>query len=124
MNRRRSILIPIVVLVAAVAITVVATASSSTDKKKPAGTLQVRQTNTNLGKVLVDAKGRTLYELSADGKNKSTCSGACAANWPPAKSPAKPTVGSGVTKAKLKVITRDDGSKQLSYAGHPLYRFA
>jgi predicted lipoprotein with Yx(FWY)xxD motif len=88
-------------------------------KKKPALALR----STSLGKVLVDSKGRTLYMFGADTKNKSNCADACADNWPPAQAPSKLTVGPGVSKRKLKVIKRADGSKQLSYAGHPLYRF-
>ena len=99
----------------------VASASSTTSAKAKPATLKLRQTG--LGKILVDSKGRTLYEFGHDKKNKSRCSGQCAANWPPAGSPAKPTVASGIDKSKLKVITRGDGSRQLSYNGHPLYRF-
>jgi predicted lipoprotein with Yx(FWY)xxD motif len=85
--------------------------------------LAVRKTS--LGKVLVDSKGRTLYRFGADTKkNVSTCTGACAQNWPPAASPRKPKAGAGVSAKRLKVITRSDGTRQLSYAGHPLYRFA
>src|SRR4051794_1625296 len=89
-------------------------------KSKPKA-LQLR--STSLGKVLVDSKKRTLYMLTADGKNTSTCSGACAANWPPAKAPKKPKVAAALKQRKLKVIKRSDGTKQLAYAGHPLYRF-
>jgi predicted lipoprotein with Yx(FWY)xxD motif len=94
-------------------------AHSAAAKKKP--TLALR--TTGLGKVLVDSKGRTLYMFGADTKNRSNCADACAGNWPPAKAPSKPTVGKGVSKRKLKVIKRADGTKQLSYAGHPLYGF-
>jgi predicted lipoprotein with Yx(FWY)xxD motif len=79
--------------------------------------------STSLGKVLVDSQGRTLYAFGHDLKNMSRCSGACASNWPPALSPSKPKVGAGIAKAKLRVIKRSDGSRQLSYAGHPLYRY-
>src|SRR5689334_17351276 len=89
-------------------------------KPKPKA-LQLR--STDLGRVIVDSKKHTLYMLTADGKNSSTCSDACAANWPPAKAPKKPKLGSGLSKDKLKVIKRSDGTKQLAYAGHPLYRF-
>jgi predicted lipoprotein with Yx(FWY)xxD motif len=109
-------------LVAVVAGAAVAASGSTTmaAKTKPP-TLKLRKTG--LGKVLVDSKGRTLYAFGHDKKNKSRCSGQCAANWPPAGSPAKPTVAKGITKSKLKVIKRGDGSRQLSYNGHPLYRF-
>jgi predicted lipoprotein with Yx(FWY)xxD motif len=79
--------------------------------------------STSLGKVLVDSKGRTLYAFGHDLKNKSRCSGECASDWPPALSPAKPKPGAGISKAKLRVIKRSDGSRQLAYAGHPLYRY-
>jgi predicted lipoprotein with Yx(FWY)xxD motif len=109
-------------LVAVLAGAALATAASSTTaaKAKPP-TLKLR--NTSLGKILVDAKGRTLYAFGHDKKDKSRCSGQCAANWPPASSPKKPTVAKGITKSKLKVIKRGDGTKQLSYNGHPLYRY-
>jgi predicted lipoprotein with Yx(FWY)xxD motif len=72
----------------------------------------------------VDAHKRTLYMLTADGRNVSHCSGQCAANWPPAKAPAgRPTLATGLSRSKLRVIKRSDGSHQLAYAGHPLYRF-
>jgi predicted lipoprotein with Yx(FWY)xxD motif len=79
--------------------------------------------STSLGKVLVDSKGRTLYGFGHDKKNVSRCSGACATNWPPAVSPRHPKAGTGIAKAQLRVIKRSDGTRQLSYAGHPLYRF-
>jgi predicted lipoprotein with Yx(FWY)xxD motif len=104
----------------AVAASASASTTTSAKAKKPP-TLKLRKTG--LGKILVDSKGRTLYEFGHDKKNKSRCTGQCAANWPPASSPAKPTVASGIDKSKLKVIKRGDGSRQLSYSGHPLYRF-
>jgi predicted lipoprotein with Yx(FWY)xxD motif len=76
----------------------------------------------DLGKVLVDGRGRTLYMFGRDSAGKSNCTGACAANWPPAGGTPKP--GSGVAKGSLKSIKRPDGSRQLAYAGHPLYRFS
>src|SRR3954471_9286727 len=80
--------------------------------------------SSRLGKILVDSKGRTLYAFGHDLKNKSRCSGACASNWPPALTKAKqPKVGAGVSTAKLRVIKRTGGARQLSYAGHPLYRY-
>jgi predicted lipoprotein with Yx(FWY)xxD motif len=98
----------------------VAVSAATAAKPKPKA-LQLR--STSLGRVIVDSKKHTLYMLSSDGKNSSTCSGACASNWPPATAPKKPKVATGLKKGKLTVITRSDGKKQLAYAGHPLYRF-
>jgi predicted lipoprotein with Yx(FWY)xxD motif len=74
---------------------------------------------TSLGAVLVDPQGRTLYVFAPDPTDVSKCSGACAANWPPATGPAKPAVGAGVDGGKLRTIA----GRQLSYSGHPLYLF-
>jgi predicted lipoprotein with Yx(FWY)xxD motif len=93
--------------------------TSVTSARAPA--LAVKKTS--LGRTLVDAKGRTLYMFGADSKNTSNCSGACASNWPPAAAPKTIKVGSGVSKSSVRAIKRSDGSRQLSYAGHPLYRF-
>ncbi len=76
------------------------------------------------GKVLVDAKGRTLYLFEADSTGTSTCLGACAAAWPPDTVTATPRAGSGVNQALLGTIHRSDGSTQVIYNGHPLYYFA
>jgi predicted lipoprotein with Yx(FWY)xxD motif len=111
-----------VLLVAVVAGAAVAASGSTTSgAKAKSPTLKLRKTS--LGKILVDKNGRTLYAFGHDKKDKSRCSGQCAANWPPAGAPKNPTVGAGVSKSKLKVIKRGDGTRQLSYNGHPLYRF-
>jgi predicted lipoprotein with Yx(FWY)xxD motif len=80
---------------------------------------------TTTGHILVTPKGMTLYVFAADPKGKSTCSGQCAKFWPPQK------VAAGVTpRAKIKgtpgtfgVISRDDGTRQLTYDGAPVYTF-
>jgi predicted lipoprotein with Yx(FWY)xxD motif len=110
-------------LAAAVAAGAIAVAAASSTTNAKAKTPTLKTAKTGLGTILVDSKGRTLYAFGHDLKNKSRCSGQCAMNWPPAKAPAKPTVAKGIAKSKLKVIKRGDGSRQLSYNGHPLYRF-
>ena len=119
MIRSRRALIALLVVPALIVALVVAVGADAAKSKPKALSLR----STSLGKVIVDKKKRTLYMLSSDGKNKSTCSGACASNWPPAKAPKHPKLGAGLKKGKLAVITRSDGSKQLAYAGHPLYEF-
>ena len=79
---------------------------------------------TSLGVILVDGSGRTVYEFANDTNGTSACVGACAANWPPVAAPSPlPTSLPGVT-GQLGTITRQDGSSQLTVAGHPLYTFA
>ncbi|MEW1860251.1 hypothetical protein OG896_32320 [Streptomyces sp. NBC_00669] len=83
------------------------------------------KTEGKLGAILVDAKGRTLYLFDADKqKNVSTCTGACAAAWPPlltTKGAAKP--GKGADKSLLGTAKRSGGATQVSYNGHPLYYY-
>ncbi len=79
---------------------------------------------TSLGVILVDGAGRTVYEFANDTNGTSACTGACAANWPPVAAPSPlPTSLPGVT-GQLGAITRQDGTSQITVAGHPLYTFA
>src|SRR4051794_20396046 len=77
----------------------------------------------SLGTFLVDANGRTLYLWDADHGAKSTCSGACAQEGPPLTSPATPKAGGAVKASLLGTSKRSDGSREVTYAGHPLYYF-
>jgi predicted lipoprotein with Yx(FWY)xxD motif len=78
---------------------------------------------TNLGKVVADAHGRTLYLFEKDTRGHSACSGACAAYWPPMLTKGKPVAGGGAKQALLGTIKRANGTRQVTYAGHPLYRY-
>jgi predicted lipoprotein with Yx(FWY)xxD motif len=73
---------------------------------------------------LTDSSGRSLYLWVPDTSTMSTCSGACATAWPPLTTKGAPTAGTGAKASDLSTITRSDGSKQVTYAGHPLYYFA
>jgi predicted lipoprotein with Yx(FWY)xxD motif len=83
----------------------------------------VSSTTSALGPILVDGSGRTLYLFAADHPDKSACTSACAAIWPPYAPPSRPQAGTGVDGVKLGAITRADGAKQVSYDGHPLYYY-
>ena len=79
-----------------------------------------------LGKILVDSKGMTLYMFDKDSSGKSNCSGDCLKNWPAltvADENAVITPGAGVT-GDWAVITRDDGTYQVTVNGMPLYTYA
>jgi predicted lipoprotein with Yx(FWY)xxD motif len=79
---------------------------------------------TSLGTILVDGRGRTVYEFANDRNGTSTCTGGCAANWPFVPAPTSlPTSLPGVT-GRLGTTTRTDGARQLTVAGHPVYTFA
>src|SRR3954453_23615692 len=86
------------------------------------GTVAVH--STSLGKVLVDSSGRTLYLFEKDHNGRSACSGSCAGNWPPVTVSGRPTAGAGVMASLLGTTRRSDGTREVTYAGHPLYRYA
>jgi predicted lipoprotein with Yx(FWY)xxD motif len=85
-------------------------------------------TSPTLGVHLLDDAGRSLYtfgkDLPASGSVAaiSHCAGACATTWPPFHATGA-TVGDGLDAADFGEITRDDGSKQSTYRGWPLYRY-
>jgi predicted lipoprotein with Yx(FWY)xxD motif len=81
--------------------------------------------STSLGKVLVDSSGFTLYSFSRDPRNKDTCAkiSGCSKIWPAWSTRGKPTAGSGVKASLLSTIKLPGGAKQVTYAGHPLYRY-
>jgi predicted lipoprotein with Yx(FWY)xxD motif len=81
-------------------------------------------TNPKLGKIIVDAKGRTLYDFVIDKGTMSVCYGACASLWPPYTTNGKPVAGSGVSAALIGTTKRKDGSTEVTYKGHPLYYYA
>jgi predicted lipoprotein with Yx(FWY)xxD motif len=76
------------------------------------------------GSFLTNGSGRAVYLWAADSMNKSTCSGACAGAWPPVTTKGNVTAADGAKTTDLGTITRSDGSKQVTYDGHPLYYFA
>lgn len=75
-----------------------------------------------LGTYLTDAEGMTLYLFTNDepGSGMSSCTGDCAANWPPFTAEEPLTLPEGVP-GELTLISRDDGTQQVAYNGMPLY---
>ena len=88
---------------------------STTAAKGPVATAD----KANLGRVVVDAQGRTLYRFTAEAQGRPVCTGACLQTWLPAT--ASSTSG---LPAHVATVRRDDGALQLTYDGHPLYRYA
>jgi predicted lipoprotein with Yx(FWY)xxD motif len=87
-------------------------------------TVNVSET-ADYGPILVDDEGFALYVFMNDTQNSgaSTCTGACAAAWPPLISDGPPAAGEGVDEFLLSTLPRDDGSTQVTYNGWPLYTF-
>ena len=104
-----------------------AATSGASGSTSPASTSHATTTvtvgSTQLGKIVVDGRGRTLYEFAADKSGMSACSGACATVWPPLTTTGTPKAGSALKASLLSTIKRSDGTMQVTYAGHPLYYY-
>jgi predicted lipoprotein with Yx(FWY)xxD motif len=98
--------------------------SSAAPKTASGRSATIGVANNNLGKILVDSQGRTLYLFERDSGTKSACSGTCAVEWPPLRIDGKPKVGSGANASSVARAARSDGTTQVTYNGHPLYTFA
>jgi len=112
-----------VMLVSAVLLVLTATAAIAAVTASASGAAKVNVRTTSLGKILVNAQGRTLYLFAPDKHGKSTCYGSCASYWPPLLATGKPAAGAGVKASLLGTTTRKDGKHQVTYNGHPLYLF-
>jgi predicted lipoprotein with Yx(FWY)xxD motif len=88
------------------------------------GDLDLAVGSTDLGEVLVDGDGMTLYLFTQDPPGESVCEGDCADAWPPLIVDDDPRIGDGVDAALVRTITRADGTMQVTYDDAPLYNWA
>jgi predicted lipoprotein with Yx(FWY)xxD motif len=86
-----------------------------------AATKDVKTASTSRGTILVNSKGRSLYNLSVEKKGHFICTGTCTKTWHPLRSKHKSPTG---TVSHLSFLKRPDGTKQVAYKGHPLYTFS
>ena len=92
-----------------------------------AGTVLTANTVSQLGTVVVDGQGYTLYRFDKDSAKPptSTCADDCARKWPPVlATPGSPLTVEGVPQEAVGTMNRPDGSIQLTLGGWPVYRFA
>lgn len=95
--------------------------TSSTPQPGDAATVAVK--SGPLGDYLTDGGGRTLYLFANDKTSTSTCADACVIYWQPLTASGSPRASDGATASMLGITSRSDGSKQLTYNGHPLYYY-
>jgi predicted lipoprotein with Yx(FWY)xxD motif len=103
-----------------------ASTASSAATQAPAGpAVAIQAKHNKLGTILAaGAKRMTVYLFEGDKGSESACSAACAQVWPPVTVASAASAGAGATGADLGTITRSDGTKQVTYKGHPLYFYA
>ncbi len=97
---------------------------SSVSASSSSGGTEVTTKHSKYGMILAAGpKKLTAYLFEADKGTASTCTGACAAAWPPVLAEGTPTASTQAVSADLGTITRAGGVKQVTYKGHPLYDF-
>jgi predicted lipoprotein with Yx(FWY)xxD motif len=98
------------------------TTAASAASTAPAIVISTKSSK-GLGTILdVGPKHLTVYMFGADKGSASSCTGKCAAAWPPVI--GNPHAGGTAVSADLGTIKRTDGKTQVTYKGHPLYTFA
>lgn len=108
-------------------------AATASNTRSVAGTVVKTAYNEDLKTtILVTGTGLTLYEYVADVRGQEPYPFCiddptyhCSKLWPPLLTSGKPIAGKGVKSSLLGTVVRDDNHKtQVTYAGHPLYRYA
>jgi predicted lipoprotein with Yx(FWY)xxD motif len=77
-------------------------------------------------KIVVDARGFTLYHMTSEKKGSVACTSTCRKIWPPllVAGSAKPVAGPGLSATKLGMVKRPDGGVQVTYNGYALYHYS
>jgi|SRR5579884_206351 len=112
------------VVIGAIGVALVAAGCGGAVPSSDGGPATVKLSSSPHGRFLVDGKGHTLYLFEKDDGGESYCNGACASVWPPLETSVSPKATGGVDAAGLGTFTRDDGDRQVTYHGHPLYYYA
>jgi len=112
----------------ALGVALLAAACSSAAATVPAGATSLTIGSTNdptLGAYLTGQSGMTLYVLTLDTPDASTCAGKCATNWPPLTAATGATItGPSGAMGAFATITRSDGTVQVTYNHMPLYYYS
>ena len=99
-------------------------ASSAAAASGGSGSTVITTVSSSAGTFLTSSSGHAVYLWTKDGSGMSACSGACAGVWPPVTTTGTVTASGGAKSSDLGTITRSNGTKQVTYDGHPLYFFA
>ena len=115
-------------LPAALALVLITGALAVVSASQGASPATVNVAQSKLGRILVDAKGRTLYLYGSETARNILCTATlldCTRLWPPLLASGKPTAGPGVEARLLGTAKRTKpAGTQVTYNGHPLYRCA
>jgi predicted lipoprotein with Yx(FWY)xxD motif len=101
-----------------------ASAAAAGGSASASGSTVITTGSSSAGTVLTNGSGRAVYLWVMDTGDMSQCSGACAGAWPPVTTTGTVTAAGSAKPSDLGTITRSDGTKQVTYDGHPLYYFS
>jgi predicted lipoprotein with Yx(FWY)xxD motif len=79
--------------------------------------------NATLGQILTTSSGRTLYYFTPEQGGTIVCTGSCTQFWTPVTASASGIAATATLPGTLAIITRPDGSRQVTYSEWPLYTF-
>lgn len=97
----------------------------STDQIPPIGDVSLEiDDRGDLGQIIVDGSGKTVYVFSTDPRNDPTCYDVCADTWLPVLAKGNPAGGIGIDAGSAGTTPRRDGAEQATYKGQPLYHYA
>src|SRR6202035_626912 len=91
---------------------------------RSSGGTVITTAKSSAGTFLTTGSGRAVYLWGKDTGDMSNCNGACAGAWPPVTTTATATASGSAKASDIGTITRSDGTKQVTYAGHPLHYFS
>ena len=98
--------------------------SSGTGAGASSGGTVITTAKSSAGTVLTNGSGKAVYLWAKDTGDMSNCNGACAGAWPPVTTTGTATAAGSAKASDIGTITRSDGTKQVTYDGHPLYYFS
>ena len=99
------------------------TAPADPPSNAPRGRV-VKTAGSAYGPMLFDRSGQAIYLFDKEATAEPECYGACADAWPPVLTKGDPRASGAVRSALLGTTARKDGSRQVTYDGHPLYFYA
>jgi predicted lipoprotein with Yx(FWY)xxD motif len=126
MPKRTVLAVALAIALAAAGVAAAAAVTRQSSQSLSAGRAtagRVTLHKTKVGSVLATSSGRTLYLFMADKHGRSACYGQCASFWPPLTQKGKLLAGAGVKAKLLGTVKRKNGTRQVTYKGHPLYLF-
>lgn len=86
--------------------------------------IEITVAHTSAGDALAGPNGMTLYIFTSDTNGNSTCNDGCAAAWPPLLGDGSAVIAGDGVSGSFGTTTRDDGSRQVTHNGQPLYYYA